>query len=88
MALREQTEAEIKNRWYELQDKYQSLADELHRLLDKDERFPRDAVYAVKHRLKSISRLVETQGLVGTRTNDINSQVRARRSRERAGRRR
>jgi ppGpp synthetase/RelA/SpoT-type nucleotidyltranferase len=51
--------AEIQNTWYKLRDRYQLLAEELHRLLDEDERFPRGSVYTVKHRLKSERRLIQ-----------------------------
>jgi ppGpp synthetase/RelA/SpoT-type nucleotidyltranferase len=49
----------IQNGWYKTRDKYAQLADELHRLLDKDQRFPHGSVYTVKHRLKSERRLLE-----------------------------
>lgn len=46
-------------RFYQSQDRYERLARELHRVLDEDERFPTDAVYTVKHRLKDGDRLIE-----------------------------
>ncbi len=45
--------------YYQAQDLYQRLAKELHRILDDDARFPADAVYTVKHRLKDKDRLIE-----------------------------
>jgi len=54
---------QIRVRWYELQNRYEQLAKELHRILDEDTRFPVDAVYTVKHRLKSQQRLLEKIGV-------------------------
>jgi len=59
MSLTEQVRTEIQNSWYQSRERYGSLAEELHRLLDYDQRFPHGSVYTVKHRLKSQHRLME-----------------------------
>ncbi len=60
----------IRVAFYESQDRYLALAAELHRILDQDVRFPRNAVYAVKHRLKGHQRLLE-------KIDDLNARRRA-----------
>jgi putative GTP pyrophosphokinase len=57
--IQEPEKTAIQNSWYKARDRYALLADELHRLLDKDQRFPHGSVYTVKHRLKSERRLME-----------------------------
>ena len=46
-------------RFYEVTSNYESLAQEFHRILDNDHRFPHSAVYTVKHRIKDSQRLIE-----------------------------
>mgnify|MGYP001379601229 CR=1 FL=1 len=57
--LTQQEQKDIRVAWYQIRDRYQILAEELHRLLDLEETFPHASVYAVKHRLKSPDRLIE-----------------------------
>ncbi|MGO9020863.1 MAG: GTP pyrophosphokinase family protein [Syntrophobacteraceae bacterium] len=59
MPLTRQMETDIQNAWYQSRERYELLAEELHRLLDHDQRFPHGSVYTVKHRLKSQHRLIE-----------------------------
>jgi len=49
----------ISSSWYEKRPLYEQFSEALRDVLDRDVRFPRDAVYAVKHRLKSNERLVQ-----------------------------
>lgn len=59
MILTGQAKTDIQNAWYQFREKYALLAEELHRLLDRDQRFPHGSVYTVKYRLKSQRRLIE-----------------------------
>lgn len=59
MPLTAQVKTEIQNAWYQSRERYALLAEEFHRLLDHDQRFPHGSVYTVKHRLKSQHRLIE-----------------------------
>lgn len=49
----------LQNAWYAKQRDYEELADELHGLLDRDDRFPPNSFYAVKHRIKGTKRFLE-----------------------------
>ena len=68
MPLAHQVKTEIQNAWYEDRERYDTLAGELHRLLDHDQRFPHGSVYTVKHRLKSQHRLIEKLDAISQKT--------------------
>src|SRR6202161_1599116 len=60
----------IRIRYNEIRPLYEKLAKGLHAILDEDPRFPSNAVYAVKHRLKGEVRLLE-------KIKTINSELKA-----------
>ena len=44
---------------HKVEPTYSDVAEELHRVLDRDVRFPRGAIYTVKERYKTVERLIE-----------------------------